>query len=395
MIESIFVAMTGLRGYEQGLRVISNNSANLNTPGFKSADLQFADLFYSTAVMGGVPASTYGQYGYGLNTNGTTVNFVQGELASTGNGLDAAIDGLGFFVLKDDTGATHYSRDGQFKFDTDGVLVSTTTGERVMGYDSNGVLGAISIAGLRTSAARATSTVTFNGNLSSTMTTYTTSSVKLVDSTGASHTVDVRFDRVAGTLGSWTVTVLEGTTTVGTGQIAFVNGKPDPAQATVSVSYTPAGQPAMPVTLDFSSNVTSYDTGNRSTLAMASQDGFAAGGIVGTTFDADGVLEISYSNGETANGSRLALANFLSPDAVAQAGGNQFEARNGLAWVLGKPGERAFGTIKAGMVETSNVDLSKEFSNLVIMQRGYQASSQVISTANEMLAELFGMKGGR
>ena len=395
MIESIFVAMTGLRGYEQGLRVISNNAANLNTPGFKSSDLLFSDLFYSSSAMGGSPTPSFGQYGYGLNTNGTTINFVQGELATTDNGMDVAIDGLGFFVVKDETGDTLYTRDGQFTFDADGLLVSATTGDRVMGYDSSGTLGPITIANLRTSPANATSTVTFGGNLSSTMTTFTVTNVTVFDAGGTSHTLSVKLDRVNGTLGTWTVTLRDGTTTVGTGQIVFVNGRPDPAQSTVTVTYGPAGQPPTPVTLDFANGVTSYDSGTRSTVGMVSQDGFTAGALAGASFDADGRLLIDYSNGQRVTGSQLALANFISPDAVATAGANQFTVRNGLAWELGRAGAGGFGAVRSNAVETSNVDLSKEFSNLVIMQRGYQASSQVISTANDMLAELFGMKGSR
>jgi flagellar hook protein FlgE len=395
MIESIFVAMTGLRGYEQGLRLISNNTANLNTPGFKTSDLQFADLFYATDLLGGSATPSFGQYGYGLSTRGTTINFVQGELASTGNPLDVAVDGLGFFVVRDDAGNTHYTRDGQFTFNKDGVLVTTTTREQVMGYDASGALGPISIAGLKASSAKATSTVTFGGNLSSTATTYTLGSVTVVDASGASHTLSVRFDRVSGVLGAWSVTVLDGTTTVATGRIAFVNGQPDPAQSKVSFSYTPTGQPPLSLTFDFSTNVTSYDSGTRSTLAVASQTGYASGTLVSTDFDAGGFLQLTYSNGQTVKGPRLALANFASPDAVASVGANEYAVRNGLAWELGRAGEGGLGSVRSRTIETSNVDLSKEFSNLVIMQRGYQASSQVISTANEMLQELFGMRSSR
>jgi flagellar hook protein FlgE len=394
MIESIFIAMTGLRGYEQGLRVISNNTANLNTPGFKNSDLQFADLFYATDILGGSATPSFGQYGYGLDTRGTTINFVQGELANTGNPLDVAVDGLGFFVVRDTAGDTHYTRDGQFSFNSDGILVTKATGEQVLGYSSSGALGPISIADLGSSAARATSTVTFSGNLSSTATTYTLGAVTVIDPTGTSHTLSVKFDRVAGTLGAWDVTVLDGTTTVTTGRIAFLNGQPDPAQSTISFDYAFGGQSPMPLKLDFSA-VTSYDSGTRSTLKTGAQSGYSAGTLVGTDFDTDGYLLLTYSNGQTAKGPRLALANFTSPDAVASIGANEYAVRDGLTWTLGKPGANGLGVIRSREIETSNVNLSQEFSDLVIMQRGYQASSQVISTANEMLAELFGMRGSR
>src|SRR3569832_2182002 len=100
MLDSIDIAMTGLQGYSQGLKVIANNTVNLNTPGFKSSTLEFADMFYSNSGTG----SGTMQGGYGLNTAGTVLNFAQGELSQTGNNLDLAIDGQGLFTLMDSNG---------------------------------------------------------------------------------------------------------------------------------------------------------------------------------------------------------------------------------------------------------------------------------------------------
>ncbi|KHK58661.1 flagellar basal-body rod protein FlgF [Ralstonia sp. A12] len=394
MLDSIYIAMTGLHGFEEGLRVISNDTTNMNTPGFKGSGLQFSDLFYSTGGLGGQAGGhASSQFGFGLNTVGTVLNFQQGQLQNTGNDLDLAVDGQGLFVLKAADGTIHYTRDGQFKFDTNGNLISSATGEQVMGMDATGSLTAISIASLKTNAAKATSTVTFSGNLSSTSTGQTVGSVTVNDAAGSAHTLSAKLAPVSGKSGSWTVTLLDGTTTVGSGTIAFINGRPDPANATVSVNYTPSGQSAIPLTLDFSNNVTSFDSGSQSTLAVASQDGFGAGSLTKATFDTTGTLVLNYSNGQTAKGARLALGHFSSPDAVQSVGDNEFKAVDGRAWETGVAGSDAFGNVRSGMVEISNVDLSQEFSNLVIMQRGYQASSQVVSTANDMLTELFAMHG--
>ncbi len=394
MLDSIYIAMTGLHGYEEGLRVISNNTTNMNTPGFKGATLQFSDLFYSNGGLGGRSGGhASSQLGFGLNTVGTVLNFQQGQFQNTGNDLDVAVNGQGLFVLKAADGKIHYTRDGQFKFDTRGNLISSATGEQVMGLDAAGSLTAISIADLRTSAAKATSTVTFSGNLSSTSTGQTVGSITVADAAGSNHTLSAKLAPVSGKSGSWSVTVLDGTTTVGSGTIAFINGRPDPANAKVSLTYTPSGQSAIPLTLDFSGSVTSFDSGSQSTLAVASQDGFGAGSLTKATFDSTGTLALTYSNGQTAKGARLALGRFNSPDAVEAVGNNEFAAVDGRAWETGAAGSDAFGSIRSGMVEISNVDLSQEFSNLVIMQRGYQASSQVVSTANDMLTELFAMRG--
>lgn len=389
MIDTIYVAMSALNGFQRGLRIIANNTANLNTPGFKSSSLTFADLYYSTEQSGGHA----GQYGSGLTTLGTVLNFGQGRLENTGNQLDLAVDGMGLFVLRDQSGGIYYSRDGQFTFDTDGVLVSVVTGAAVMARDASGSLVPITIAGQRTSAAKATGTITFKGNLSSTATTNTVQNVTVIDRAGSSHALAVKLDAVAGSPGTWDVTVLDGTKTVGTGQIAFINGQPDPARSAVKASYEVVGEEPIPLTLDFSTNLTCFDSGSISTMSVDKQDGYGAGSLTNASFDEAGTLVLTYSNAQTVKGARIALARFNSLDAVNADGANAFTAIDAAAWETGLSGEQGFGTIRAGMVEVSNVDLAQQFSDLVIMQRGFQASSQVVSTANEMLAELFGMRG--
>jgi flagellar hook protein FlgE len=125
---------------------------------------------------------------------------------------------------------------------------------------------------------------------------------------------------------------------------------------------------------------------------MSSQNGVVTGSLTKTSFDAAGALTLTYSNGRVIKGAALALIGFNSQDAVAAFGNNQFRAVDPSALTLGVALQGAFGRIKAGVVEASNVDLAQEFSDLVVMQRGYQSSSQVISTANEMLQQLFSMK---
>lgn len=391
MIDSIFIGMSGLAGFQRGLRVIANNTTNLNTPGFKSSSLQFADAFYSNNNSGGGQSS---QLGYGLNTAGTMLSFKQGEFRQTGNSLDLALDGQGLFTLKDDNGKIGYSRAGQFQFDKDNILVDKTTGNKVLGVDANGNQGEINISGLKFNAGKATSVVHFTGNISSTGTDQTVGGVTVIDAAGGQHTLSVKLTNTnTTTTGSWKVDLLDGTTVVGTGQLIFQSGAPTAATAKIAITYTPTGQAAVPLTLDFSTDVTSFASGTLSTLAFASQDGFAAAELSGSTFDATGTLVLTYANGQTVKGSRLLLGRFDTTDAVGAKGSNEFEALDGRAWHTGTAGG-AFGNVRSGYVEISNVDLSQEFSDLVIMQRGYQASSQVISTANEMLQELFSLKKG-
>src|SRR4051812_47292979 len=192
MISSIYVAMSGLHGFEQGLRTISNNTANLNTPGFKSSSMQFGDMFSSGGNL--ATGSHNGPQGFGLNALGTSLNFRQGQLQNTGNDLDLAIDGDGLFTLRTTDGGLRYTRDGQFKFDASGALVASASGDAVMGRDANGNLAQISVAALKSNAAKATANVTFSGNLSSAVTTQTVGGLTVFDAAGTSYTLSARLD---------------------------------------------------------------------------------------------------------------------------------------------------------------------------------------------------------
>jgi flagellar hook protein FlgE len=389
MIDSIAIAQTGLHGYEQGLRTISNNTANLNTPGFKGSVTQFADLAQPDSGKGS--GSRFGEAGLGLHALGTSLDFSQGQLQNSSNPLDLAVDGRGFFMLRDEKGGLHYTKDGQFKFNGDGVLVAQTTGEQVMSLDADGNLMPVTLTQLQTAPAQATTTVTFGGNLASTVNSAVVNNVTVIDSIGSSHVLSLRLTTITGQAGQWTVTLLDGSTPVGTATLPFTAGKTVPATSVLAFNYAPAGAAAMALSLDFSSNVTSIDFGGTTTLAMTGQNGHSVGQLNGTSFDDTGKLVLSYSNGQTVKGNQLALAQFDSADDVVDLGSNEYAAKEGKAWQVGVAGGGQFGKVQAGMVEGSNVDLSRQFSDLVIMQRGYQACSQVVSTAGEMLTSLFSM----
>jgi flagellar hook protein FlgE len=383
MLNAINIGISGLQEFSKDLKVIANNTGNMNTPGFKSTSSGFSNMLDSVGANGN-PGSA--EMSGGL----ANLNFAQGELRPTGNDLDMAIDGIGLFTLKNNEGNIRYSRAGQFKFNSDGILVNRSDGFKVMALSKGGTLSPIDVSGMRFSPPVATTTIKFSGNLSSSQTAPSISGIKVIDAAGTEHTLSADFAN-NGT-GNWTISLKDGTTEVGTGTLKFVNGKSDPANSTISISYTPLGLGAMPLSLDFSNNVTSFASGSLSTLAMDKQDGAAPGELTKAAFDATGTLVLTYSNGQTVNGARLALGRFDSADAVSAVSNNEFDAVDAHTWHFGTAGDGAFGSVRSGMIEVSNVDLSQEFSNLVITQRGYQASSQIISTANEMLQELFSMK---
>lgn len=392
MFESVYIGMSGLMGFSKGLSVLSNNVANLNTPGYKSSQLQFLDLMYEFKHNGG---ESLGQFGSGIGTGSTSINMRQGELRETGNDLDLAINGSGFFVLRKDD-QVHYTRAGQFEFDSDGFLVSRGTKTRVAALSSGAQLHDINLNGLRTNPPKATSKVTFTGNLSSSGTQHIINNINIFDSTGASRSLTITFDNNSSiTPGNWKLTIADASGTIATGEIVFDNGQLVSGSDKVTFDYTPMGATSSTITLDFSKDVTNFSGGNDSSLKMNTKDGFAPGALTKTSFDSEGYLNLSYSNGQTTKHDRLALAWFDYINGLTLEGNNMFQNKSGLTPQYGNPNSSVFGPIKAGSIELSNVDLTQQFSDLIITQRGYQASSQVITAANEMMQQLFDMKGRR
>lgn len=394
MIDTIFIGMSGLTTYSNGLRGIANNVSNLNTPGFKSSTLQFADLFYSNDGNSAHQQGAAPRLGHGVVSGRSVLNLAQGELRQTGNTLDLAIEGEGMFVLRDSNGHLRYTRAGQFELDSNGVLVDRTTGARVMQLGDAGVLAEVNVDSQRLSAPQATQTVTFAGNLSSTKDEETITGVKVVDTAGTEHLLTLVFtSRRSQQAGRWDVTLKDGETTVGQAAIEFADGRPTVTTAKPTYTYRPAGAAEMPLALDFGGGaVTSFASGSLSSLAFANHDGHGPGALSSFSFDDRGVLQLRFANGQRSEGPRLALASLASPHLLVPSGGNTFVTADGAEVAYGTAGEGSFGALRGGSIEISNVDLSQQFSDMVIMQRGYQASAQIVSTANDMLQELFGIR---
>lgn len=395
MLDSIYIGMTGLTSFSKGLTTIGNNVANLNTVGFKGTELGFLDLYYRYSNFGSADqqSSPYGQ-GSGVAPGTTTTRFAEGQTSQTGNDLDVAIDGNGFFVVNQD-GKTLYTRAGQFAVDQAGFLTSKDDGAKVYGI-RGGVLTEINIAGQRSNAPRATATIQLQNSLSVGDPTFDVSNLTVYDAMGTQHTMTLHMvNNTATTPGSWTFTLTENAVTVASGEVRYDGtGAPQAGYGAVSFSFAPTnGATPSTVTLDFS-NTHSYSSA-ASSLSVASQDGYAAGYLTKTAIDADGKVVLSYSNGQTVNGDRLALAWFDNLSALQAEGGKRFALFGNPTRILGAPGESSLGKLKTASVEMSNVDLAKEFSNLIVVQRGYQASSQIISAANEMIQQLGDIRGKR
>ena len=391
MIDSIFTAMSGLQGHQRGLNTISNNVANMNTPGFKGSHVDFTDLF-SGGQGTGQQASGDATGGRGLDASHVSLDLRAGEIKETGRDLDLALNGNGFFVVEDETGTLHYTRNGAFEFDAKGVLVGRGNAMKVLAHDANGKLTEISLDGRRTNVPVVTTEVLLSGNLSSTDTEHTIDELAVFDKLGGKHTLKLTFtnDGVT-TPGSWIVAVFEGTTQLGTGKLSFDGGKPSVDKLKLSLAL--AGTDAIDVDFTLDTDATGFSSGTTSTLALKSQDGHEAGQITSLSFDDHGVLKLAYSNRQKVDGPRLALAEVQDDRGLIADGAAVYTYTGRKPPTLREAGDDLRITAKS--IELSNVDLTSEFSALILMQRGYQASSQVVSTANDMLQELFDMKGHR
>lgn len=397
MLGTIYISTTGLQSYSKGLDVISTNVANINTPGYKGTELLFQDIFYGYELKEERQDNLYGAWiGHGVTADLTTLRFNQGDFRETKNDTDVAIDGKGFFVVQRD-GQYIYTRSGQFDFDDDGYLVERSTGNRVMGLDENGALVPIGMEGLKSQPAKPTSSISFVGNLSSGATQHAINDVEVVDTLGATQKLSITFSNTSSTTPrSWQIEVRNADDEIvaTAGEIRF-EGNGAPAEGYNRFTFTFTGPDAVEqeITLDFGtpgafSGATSFSGGSSSDLAVDKQDGYAQGTLMSVTFNDRGELVARYSNDQTVTGAKLALANFNNLQALQQVEGGGFRAQDGQTPMFGAAGEGNFGRLVTGKVEQSNVELSQQFTDMIVVQRGYQASSQVLTAANEMIQQL-------
>lgn len=384
MMQGFFTSLSGLFGFSRGLDTVSNNITNMNTPGFRGSDAQFRN------VVGG--SSTPG---YGTQISGTVVRTSQGDLRQTGNATDLALNGSGYFVLRDDAGNSFYTRSGQFTFNADGLLVDSISGFRVAGIDAAGNLVDITIADLRTLPPVATDRIDLTGNLLPTSTSHTIPSISVFDSTGATQNLSVTFtNNNAVTPNSWLVSIANASgTVVGTGELRFAaDGTLTAGFTSVTATITVQGL-AQAIVLDFgaagSFSGTTQLAGGQSTLGMRKVNGHALAGLTEVSFDEQGLLHLTYSNGDKETGGRVAVAHFTDESALMATQSTMFTAGSVDTRQLGGAGEGIFARIAGGNLELSNVDLTQEFADLIILQRGYQASSRVMTVANEMVENLY------
>ena len=407
MLRALSTGVTGLRTNQEALDVIGNNIANINTTGFKGSRAEFADLLSQTLTGEQAPTTNLGgrdasQIGLGTRLAAVQTNFTQGTIQSTDHGTDLAIQGDGLFVMRNGAN-TFYSRAGSFTLDANGTLVDSVTG-----YKVQGATGDITIAPGSTQAASATTQAVFGGNLDASQPdgTQYVGTFSVNDSLGVAHALTLTFTKnFAGASGRWDWAATEADAnitglTTATGQLVFGTGGAisSGASQAIGITYAASAGVTTPqaVTLDFGSatnttKMTGYS--GTSTAALTSQDGYASGTLQSFAIGADGSVTGSYSNGRSATLAQVELANFANPAGLVRVGDNMFRAsQNSGPAQVGVPGSGGRGTLIAGALESSNVDLAREFTELITHQRGFEASARVIRAGDEVLQTVVNIK---
>lgn len=394
---SFTIAMTGLNAVTEQMDTISNNIANVNTTGFKSSRTDFGSIYSDSLALG-------------VEVLGETQSIATGgSLVATGRELDLGIAGSGFFMTKGINGDMQYTRAGVFGTDKNNVIVDAH-GQVLQGYPVNAnnqlQVGTISSLTLQNTnlPPKATDAVSFVMNLDANEgipdmgpfdpanartfnSTYTT---KVFDSQGKEHSLTQYFVKTGHN--EWDAHYFMDGTSLGPAQPLVFNTSgqlvsPTPT-APVNISYAPAGVEPMNIALDYTR---STQAGSNFIVTTNRPTGYPAGEQIGISVEKDGKIYTNYSNGERLLQGQVALATFTNLDGLQNESGTRWSETNhsGIA-LLGVPGIGAFGELRAGTLESSNVDLTQQLVGLMESQRNYQANTKVLSTNKELTQVLFG-----
>ena len=389
MLRSLYSGISGLRAHQTMLDVTGNNIANVNTAGFKSSTVQFQDTLSQVtragaAAQDGAGGTNPAQVGLGVQVAGVSTNFTQGSPQATGRSTDMMITGEGFFITSK-AGEQLYARAGSFDFDTQGRLVSPD-GALLQGWSAvngqvsaGGGLSNIVISKQMVAPAVATTSATMVGSLpdDAVAGTKLIRDMEVYDATGNAREVSLTFTRTAA---GWGVAGADANGVTGTTSMAFTNGAAAPG-STLAVGA---------ITVDLSA-VTGY--AEMDTLAVSDVNGSAAGTLDSFSLGADGTLTGTFTNDENVVIGRIALANFTNAGGLEKTGSSAYRATaSSGAAVIGTADANGLGAVTSGYVEMSNVDLSQEFTNLIVAQRGFQSNARIITTSDEVLQELTQLK---
>lgn len=409
---SFSIPLSGLSANSQALSVIANNLANMNTVGYKSTRALFRDLFYQQ--VGSTGSGNPLQVGVGVTVSAISTISTQGSIESSGVPTDVAIQGDGFFVV-DQGGARFYTRAGNFSLDANGVLV-TANGENVLGYlatngviNTNQTLSPMAIATGQTNPPNTTTNVQVNLNLDANepVGTLFSTAVEVNDPLGATHILNFDFTKTAAN--NWTYQITIPAADVGgSGAPVVVNSG--------TVTFDGTGTLIAPAADVTGINITSFANGSDdinfdwqlydsagiplltqvaapSAVSSTRQDGFSSGTLQSFTIGSDGVIQGIFSNGQTLPLGQIALATFPNLQGLLRDGDNNFLGTlSSGAPSVGVPGTGGRGILAGSALELSNVDIAREFAQLILAQRGFQANSRAVTTFDEITQEAINLK---
>jgi flagellar hook protein FlgE len=414
--------LSGLNSTNKNLEIIGNNIANSNTFGSKVSRAEFADVY--AASLNGAGSNNVG---IGVNLAAVSQQFTQGNITTTENPMDLAINGAGFFQVTDGRNPVTYTRNGQFKVDRDGFIVNNG-GDKLMGYmaDANGIILPgqsvplqLPTAGI---APQATERVDVEMNLDSRKavtapaagaqidfadpaTFNNATSLTVYDAKGQDIALTYYFQKSGND--TWNIfATANGQTLSGTAAaplplttVTFAADGSRPVSPVNDVVFdiastvNGAGALTVPITgmaFDVSS-ITQY--GSPFGVTDMQQNGFSAGMLSSLAVEANGMIMARYSNGESKPAGQVELATFRNPQGLQPLGGNGWGATVAAGdAVVGVPGEGNLGVLQAGALEESNIDLTGELVSMITAQRTYQANAQTIKTMDSVLQTLVNLR---
>ena len=431
---SFSIPLTGLEADSTALNTIANDLSNMNTTAFKAQSTNFSDLFYQQ--IGSTGAGDPIQVGAGVKVAGNETGFTQGSINSTGNATDVALDGSGFFVLSNGSSGYEYSRAGDFSLDSNGNLV-TSNGLSVMGYpaaagvvNTNAPLTAINIPVGTVQQPLATSTMSMTANLDSASATGTQfpAAVTVYDSLGQAHVATVTYEQTATNTWSYSVALpaadysvagnnvvpaaITGTLTFdANGNLSTVSQGAGAAKtvgtatgdvSSIALNFNPAATNVLAngangLTIRWNlmdaagtPNISQVDT--TSAVSATTQNGFPSGQYQSFSIGSDGTVSATYSNGQTQNVGQLALANVPNLQGLSLLGNGDYatNSASGTA-AIGTSGTSGLATVQDDALEASNVNISTEFSDLIIAQRAFEANAKSVTTFDTVTQDTINM----
>lgn len=462
MMRSLYSGVSGLQNHQTRMDVIGNNISNVNTNGFKRGRVNFQDMISQQLSGAAKPTDELGgvnpkEVGLGMTVASIDNVFTQGNLQSTGISTDLAIQGNGFFVMKNGE-ETYYTRNGAFGLDMDGTLVNPANGMRVQGWMAEEINGQMLVTTAATpedliipvgskDPAKETTNVNFACNLNKNTPeilegasaddifkgTWGTEQ-KIYDSFGNEHMLSVSFRRVVGNPNQWEATVVIDQdnadytqtrvglgTTDGVGNTFLVNfdnygalqSVTDTAgnvtnpegnvvvQASFAVSDSNVDEQGNPYRQTLNINLgtigsfkdTITQSASKSTTKAFYQDGYTMGYLDNFKIDSSGIITGVYSNGTNRTIGQIAMATFANDRGLEKAGDNTYvESNNSGMARIGESGVAGKGSLMAGALEMSNVDLSEQLTDMIVTQRGFQSNAKTIQTADTLLETVLGLK---